>query len=108
MGKKLDILFSEWVEKARRKPTEGHRATLANGAMLLYFPTSQRLEVWRDGEIPQKGQSTFGAWVLECATFERYATTAGITVSNRRMQVDQDRKRYCARWDAVLTMQRAV
>lgn len=108
MGKKLDVLFSEWVEKARRKPTEGHKATLANGAVLLYFPASQRFEIWRDGDIPQKGQHSFGAWILECSTFERYATTAGITLSGRRMQVDPERKRYCARYDAALTIGRML
>lgn len=108
MGKKLSDLFDGWVEAARRKPVEGHKATLSNGATVFYFPTSQRFEVWREGEIPQKGHGSFGAWIVECDTFARIATTAGISLSDRRMQVDPERKRYCARWTAVLTMQRAI
>lgn len=108
MGKKLDILFSEWVEAARKKPTEGHRARLGNGATLLYFPASAKLEIWRDGEIPRLGQHSYGPWKQECSVFERYATDAGLTLSNRRMQVNAEGNRYCARWDAVITQGRAL
>jgi hypothetical protein len=106
MGQKLDTLFSTWVEKARLKPSEGHKANLNNGETLFYFPASAKVEVWKQGEMPQKGQATFGPWLQECAMFEQLAQNAGLTLSNRRMQAGTGK--FCARWTAHLTMQRAV
>ena len=103
---KLDVLFSGWVEAARKNPLEGHKANLRGGAVLLYFTTSKRLEVWREGEAPQRGQVTFGAFVQEAMTFEQYATEAGLTLSGRRMQLGSGK--YCMRWDANLTQARAL
>ena len=103
---KLDVLFSGWVEAARKNPAEGHKANLNNGETLFYCPASAKVEVWKQGEMPQKGQATFGPWLQECAMFEQLAQNAGLTLSNRRMQAGTGK--FCARWTAHLTMQRAV